>query len=58
VPLALVNEKLLKLDEEWQPSQSIVPVGIWVAGSVLTAGVPIQLCTTPWQLMHPELKPA
>jgi len=27
VPLALVNEKLLKLDEEWQPSQAIVPVG-------------------------------
>ena len=34
-----------------------MPVGIWVAGSVLTAGVPIQLCPRPWQVMQPDVKP-
>src|SRR5882672_8221221 len=59
VPLLLVNEKLLKLDEEWQPSQAIVPVGMCVAGSVtvLLGAVPTSVLPAPWQLTQPVVNP-
>src|SRR5260221_2907781 len=59
VPLAVLKEKLLKLDEEWQPSQASVAVGTCLGGSVtvILGAVPTSVVPAPCQLMHPLVKP-
>ncbi|HEY4974778.1 MAG TPA: hypothetical protein VII41_14295, partial [Steroidobacteraceae bacterium] len=51
-----MNEKAVKLVIEWQPSQAMVPVGMWLAGMVFTAGVPTKLKPAPWQAMQLVVK--
>jgi len=54
----MVPEKVVKLLVEWQLSQAIVPVVIWLDGKVLTAGVPANVSPAPWHVMQFVVKPA
>jgi len=51
-----VPAKVVNVVVEWQLSQAMVPVGIWLLGKVFTGGAPVKDSPDPWHAMQLVLK--
>jgi hypothetical protein len=55
---ALAITNVVKLLAEWQFVQAVEPIGMWLDGSTLVAGVPAQVLPCAWQVAQLVLETA